>query len=334
MRLQRGKHMSNANKSGDRNVDNQFTAYEQKIAAEVHAAVESGSFVMDRNPYAPETIRMIAASAQKKEGLKAFVKAQEESGEEVRYSYEALMYNPTMRDGVLYLYFYDVIAPWWGLSAIGYQECIGSVSADTKVVNVFGCPGGGVFEARAIANTVTEEVGRGREMDAINRSLTASAATYIFLKFENRYLEDGTMFMMHRCWGLTIGNGPEMIRQGELCMKIDLQIARNYAAVSDEDADFFLVKMDEETWLTEQEAAEYGFGIVVDASEEEAPAAVEEQEEEAEPENKVEQPTDTPEKEGPEAEVEEEPADDKGEDLNATKPTKEELDAMFAERRR
>jgi ATP-dependent Clp protease, protease subunit len=85
-------------------------------------------------------------------------------------------------------------------------------------------------------------------------SLAASAASVIACEAAALEMVQGSMLMIHRAWGLAIGNAEDMLATAGLLEKIDGQIAAAYARRAAGEADAFLALMTAETWFTADEA--------------------------------------------------------------------------------
>ena len=66
------------------------------------------------------------------------------------------------------------------------------------------------------------------------------------------------MLMIHKAWGMAIGNEADMRDTADLLAKIDGQIADSYARRAGGEAQAFLDLMAAETWFTASEAVSAG----------------------------------------------------------------------------
>lgn len=96
-------------------------------------------------------------------------------------------------------------------------------------------------------------------------SLAASAASVIAANCASCVMVPGSMQMIHRAWGLAIGNCVDLRKTSDLLEKIDGEIAAAYAgrAKADAEVDAWLARMDAETWYTASEAVEAGLADAV-----------------------------------------------------------------------
>lgn len=149
---------------------------------------------------------------------------------------------------------YDVIDPFWGLSAEDLAEEIGSITASTIEVQI-NSPGGLVFDGIAIYNALRTHPAR-----VVTRvdGVAASAASVIVQAGDRRVMVESSQLMIHEAWGLAIGPADELREFADLLDKQNGIIAGIYAARSDRNADEFRETMRSDTWLTDQEAVDLG----------------------------------------------------------------------------
>lgn len=154
------------------------------------------------------------------------------------------------------LWLYDVIASdddeanWFG--GVSPRQFMSALAATTGPVTIrVNSPGGSVFGAQAMvaamrahAEPITVQVD----------SLAASAASVIACEAAQLVMAPGSMLMIHKAWGLAIGNEDDMRGTADLLAKIDGQIAETYARRSGDDPAAFLAMMADETWFTADEA--------------------------------------------------------------------------------
>lgn len=158
------------------------------------------------------------------------------------------------------IWLYDAIASdddeaqWWGgISPRQFMDALRSTSgAVTLRIN---SPGGSVFGAQAMVAAMREH---GQPITARVDSLAASAASVIAVEAAALEMAPGSMLMIHKAWGMTIGNADDMLGAAALLEKIDGQIADAYARKSGKDAEEYRGLMAAETWFTAGEAVAAG----------------------------------------------------------------------------
>jgi ATP-dependent Clp protease protease subunit len=94
--------------------------------------------------------------------------------------------------------------------------------------------------------------------------LAASIASVIALAGDKVIIPSNAFFMIHRCWAITWGNKNDMFKMAEELEKIDEGIINVYQAKTGLTRPEIEQLMDEETWMTGEEAKEYGFADEVE----------------------------------------------------------------------
>lgn len=174
------------------------------------------------------------------------------------------------------LWIYDAIASdddeamWWG--GISPRQFIAALSETTGPVTLrINSPGGSVFGAQAMIAAMRAHP---EPITAQIDSLAASAASVIAAECAECVMSPGSMLMIHKAWGMTIGNADDHEQTSGLLAKIDGQIAATYARrAKDEDKEKYLALMAAETWFDAEEAVEAGFADRVIDENSQRPAA-------------------------------------------------------------
>lgn len=160
------------------------------------------------------------------------------------------------------IWLYDAIASdadeasWWG--GISPEAFIAALEQASGPVTLrINSPGGSVFGAQAMVAAMRLHPA---PITARIDSLAASAASVIAANCASCVMVPGSMQMIHRAWGLAIGNCADMRGTADLLEKIDGDIAEAYVrraggAKSRED---FEALMAAETWFTADEAVAAG----------------------------------------------------------------------------
>lgn len=158
------------------------------------------------------------------------------------------------------LWLYDVIASddeeayWWGgISPRQFIEALAQTSG--PVTLRINSPGGSVFGAQAMVAAMRAH---GQPITAQIDSLAASAASVIAAEAAECVMSPGSMLMIHKAWGMTIGNGDDHLSAASLLEKIDGQIADTYARRAGGDREKYMALMAAETWFSADEAVEAG----------------------------------------------------------------------------
>lgn len=158
------------------------------------------------------------------------------------------------------LWLYDAIASsdeeadWMG--GIAPRAFIAALRATTGPVTLrINSPGGSVFGAQAMVAAMREHA---TPITARIDSLAASAASVIAAEAAAVEMAPGAMLMIHKSWGMSIGNADDMMNTAALLEKIDGQIAASYARRAGGEVAAYLDLMKAETWFTADEAVAAG----------------------------------------------------------------------------
>ena len=156
------------------------------------------------------------------------------------------------------IWLYDVIASdddeanWFG--GVSPRQFMAALAATTGPVTIrMHSPGGSVFGAQAMVAAMRAH---GEPITVQIDSLAASAASVIASEAAKTVMAPGAMMMIHKAWGMAIGNEADMRDTADLLAKIDGQIAETYARRSDGSVEDYLALMASETWFTAQEAVD------------------------------------------------------------------------------
>jgi len=126
-------------------------------------------------------------------------------------------------------------------------------------------PGGDVFEARAVRSALDRHPASIHvHIDA----LAASAASYVMLAGDEISIAPGAMIMIHRAWGLALGNAEEMRATAGLLEKIDGLILDDYEKATGLERSRLEQMMDDESWMDASEAVDLGFCHAVEDEDE------------------------------------------------------------------
>lgn len=153
---------------------------------------------------------------------------------------------------------YDEIGGW-GVTAKEFMDelkAVGDVSSITLRIN---SPGGSVFDGMAIFNRIKQHPA---EVTAYIDGLAASMASVIAMAADKVVMPENAMMMIHNPWTFAHGDAEELRDSAELLDKIKTTMLSAYSNKSGLSNDEIAAIMDEETWLTGQEAVEMGFADV------------------------------------------------------------------------
>lgn len=142
-------------------------------------------------------------------------------------------------------------------SAAGFRNALKSLG-DVKNINLhINSPGGSVFEGIAIYNMLKQNSAR---INVYIDGLAASIASVIAMSGDAIFMPSNSMMMVHNPWVMAIGNASELRKQADDLDQITKSSVQTYLAKAGDKLDekTLMQLMDDETWLTAQEAVDYG----------------------------------------------------------------------------
>lgn len=148
--------------------------------------------------------------------------------------------------------FYD----WIGWDAV-YPGKVSTLldGADEVEVNI-NSNGGDVFAASEIYTLLSQHSG----MVTVNiQGLAASAASVIAMAGDVVHISPTAQIMIHKAWTIAGGNADDMAHTSEFLEGIDDSIMNAYVAKTGLDKSELSNMMAKETWLTANQAVDYGF---------------------------------------------------------------------------
>lgn len=164
--------------------------------------------------------------------------------------------------GAVEIMIYDVIDPWFGISAASIAQAIKD-AGDAPLVIRLNSPGGDVFDGRAIANQIAQHAA---PTEVIVDGLAASAASTIAIAANKLTMAAGSFLMIHCAWSFVMDNADGMRAMASLLDKIDGEIAADYARKAGCTPQQAMDWMKAETWFTAEEAQAAGLADAVLAS--------------------------------------------------------------------
>lgn len=127
--------------------------------------------------------------------------------------------------------------------------------ADEVEVNI-NSNGGDVFAASEIYTLLSQHSG----MVTVNiQGLAASAASVIAMAGDVVHISPTAQIMIHKAWTIADGNADDMAHTSEFLDGIDDSIMNAYVAKTGLDKSELSNMMAKETWLTANQAVDYGF---------------------------------------------------------------------------
>lgn len=144
---------------------------------------------------------------------------------------------------------------FWGVTAKDFRAALEQVDTPRLILNL-NSPGGDVFDGIAIYNDLL-----AHKADVVVRvtGVAASVASVIAMAGDTIEIAENAFFMIHNAWSVAVGDTRVMASRAKLLSKIDGELAETYAARTGGDLAEIKSQMDDETWLTADEAVEQGF---------------------------------------------------------------------------
>ena len=145
---------------------------------------------------------------------------------------------------------------WDDISDKAFKQDIENIGDVDNIILHINSPGGSVFSAVAIANTLKNHKAT---VTANIDGLAASAATIITSACDKVRMPKNALFMIHNPWTLAYGEKKDLEKTIDMLDKIKDSIIETYLSKTNIDRETLSELMDNETWLNSEEAKEYGF---------------------------------------------------------------------------
>ncbi|EPE2437774.1 head maturation protease, ClpP-related [Enterococcus faecium] len=150
-------------------------------------------------------------------------------------------------------------------TAASFQKDLKELGEVSQINLHINSPGGSVFEGIAIGNMLRQHKAR---VVAYVDALAASIASVIVASCDEVIMPENSMLMIHNPWTISMGNAKELRKQADDLDKIAESSVVTYLAKAGEKLTEEKIKqiMDEETWMSAQEAYNYGLCDVVESA--------------------------------------------------------------------
>jgi len=178
-------------------------------------------------------------------------------------NYYSLAISETTAD----LEIYGDITSWpWlesDVSAYILSQKLHGLDVDTINVNI-NSYGGEVAEGLAIYNAL-----KRHKAKVVTRcdGFACSIASVIFMAGDERVMNDASLLMIHNAWTRATGNAAELRKAAEDIDTITQASKNAYLAHINLTEEELSAYMDEEKWITPQEALEWGFATAIETFE-------------------------------------------------------------------
>ena len=151
----------------------------------------------------------------------------------------------------------DIAESFWGdtISAKEVTEYLADL--DVENINVYINSNGGVVDTAIAINNALR---RHKAKVTVNiDGIAASAATLITCAGDTVRMPKNALFMIHNPSTIAMGDSEEMRKQADVLEKYKNSITETYLQKVNIDKEKLSELMDNETWLSAEEALEYGF---------------------------------------------------------------------------
>jgi ATP-dependent Clp protease, protease subunit len=157
------------------------------------------------------------------------------------------------------IWIYEEIGGSWfgGISAKQFVDDIKALGKVEKITVRINSPGGDVFDGIAIYNVLKSNSAR---VVVIIDGLAASIASLIAMAGDEISMAENAMMMIHEAWTIGMGNAGNFRDIADRLDKVNVVIRDTYAQQSGDKAppETIADLMSDETWMTAQEALDYG----------------------------------------------------------------------------
>lgn len=173
------------------------------------------------------------------DGLEQYVAKLPDDDRPQNYRDDVYSLSPQLIDGRLHLWLNDPISQWFG---VNNEHLVVALAADddAPVILHVNCPGGSVFDARAMTATLA-----GREVEARVEGLAASAASWLILSAKRRTITVGSQVVVHETNGRFAGNTTDLTALLPVMRAMDAEIAADYEAATGHDGWLALMQADQ-----------------------------------------------------------------------------------------
>lgn len=152
---------------------------------------------------------------------------------------------------------YDEIDPFWGIGAAQFRDELAAVSDKVKTIDLhINSPGGDVYEAIAIMNTLRQH--EARVVTTVDGWAASSAGFIAVGASDELIVAENAEIMAHLPWALMVGDANDMRKMADDLERIGANIASIFAARAGGSVDEWMQVLTAETWWSAQEAVDAG----------------------------------------------------------------------------
>lgn len=144
----------------------------------------------------------------------------------------------------------------WGIDAKAFRDDIKRIGADEPLHVHINSDGGDVIAGNEIFNILVEHNGHVRVSIG---ALAASIASVVAMAGDEISIAENGFLMIHNPWTMAMGDAKEMKKISDILDKLKDSIIMAYTSQTELPKDEIAALMDDETWMTSEEALENGF---------------------------------------------------------------------------
>lgn len=175
--------------------------------------------------------------------------------------YDFMSLSANEKEGDLWIYGDIVDDKWYDTDVTpkvirDALDEMGSVGTLNIRVNSYG---GSCVAGNAIVNIIdTYKRKTGAKVNAYIEGIAASMGSGIPMVADYIYMAENAIFMVHKPFSLAVGNADDMLKEAEVLEKVEDTLVKNYMRHFNGTEDEMRQLMADESWLTADEALEYG----------------------------------------------------------------------------
>jgi ATP-dependent Clp protease protease subunit len=157
------------------------------------------------------------------------------------------------------IYLYGVIGGDWGGTGVTAEQFAKDLKAVGNVKKIdlrINSEGGSVFEGKAMYSLLNRHTAK---ITTHIDGLAASAASFIAMAGDEIHIAEGGFVMVHNAWMGCFGDAREMRKAADLLDTVNGTIIDVYAKRTGRSRSEIVQMMDDETWMTADEAVKNGF---------------------------------------------------------------------------
>ena len=143
------------------------------------------------------------------------------------------------------------------VSAASFRQQLADLGDFDSLILTINSPGGAVFEGQSIYSMLKN---LGKPVDVVIEGLAGSIASVIAMAGRTVTFNDGAMLMIHKPASIALGNADDMRKTADTLDSLQKSIVAVYQAKTSLDTTKLNNLIDQETWLTADEAVNFHFG--------------------------------------------------------------------------